>query len=540
MTDRSRAIDIAVSMFLVLFVLLFAFRLFDFSIKPFEDAAILMRYADHLAQGHGIVWNIGEAPVDGATDFLFMVLIAGLAKIGVSVESAVRYTGFLSHILTVLVVYCGLRSLYRTRIWLALVCALYCAVGPGLYYVAAYFGTPFFALFASVTWYVALMIIRDGETHPKAALFATASLLTALVRPEGVILSGLMLVAIVYVRGLKKSPLAIGYYLGVFGIAGGAYFIWRWRYFGYPLPNAFYKKRGGHFYFDSLKRSYLNLIKLCLPFLPLFIAGLYTRRTRRLTVAFALPIIGFASAFVLLSNEMNFGARFQYALMPIVLLSWPPLLAGIKEDIRLPVWPELNRRKRFMIVALGVALALGVLGFQNRVGRGGKRYHDGRYDVAMMLAEYRDQNYTIATTESGLLPFYSRWRAFDTWGLSDQWIAHYNGITSQYLESRNPHLIVFHERSAPLSQPSSRTIEWNDMIDTLRDYAQHNDYVLAAVFGDSPHDTHSYFVRRDFADSQEIAERIRTFDYSWYKSGQRAVNWVQDQPRSPNRSISED
>ncbi len=147
----------------------------------------------------GIVWNIGEAPVDGATDFLFMVLIGGLAKIGVSVESAVRYTGFLSHILTVLIVYCGLRSLYRTRIWLALVCALYCAVGPGLYYVAAYFGTPFFALFASVTWYVALMIIRNGETHPKAALFATASLLTALVRPEGVILSGLMLMAIVFV-----------------------------------------------------------------------------------------------------------------------------------------------------------------------------------------------------------------------------------------------------------------------------------------------------------------------------------------------------
>ncbi len=537
MTDRSRAIDIAVSVFLVLFVLLFAFRLVDFSIKPFEDAAILMRYADHLAQGHGIVWNIGEAPVDGATDFLFMVLIAGLARIGVSLELAVRYTGFLSHILTVLIVYCGLRSLYRTRVPLALVCALYCAVGPGLYFVAAYFGTPFFALLASVTWYVALTIIRNGETHPKAALFATASLLTALIRPEGVILSALMLVAIVYVRGLKKSPLAISYYLGLFCVAGGAYFIWRWRYFGYPLPNAFYKKGGGHLYFDSLKRSYLNLIKLCLPFLPLFIAGLYTKRTRRLTVAFALPIVGFASAFVLLSNEMNFGARFQYALMPIVLLSWPPLLTGIKEDIRLPAWRELNGRKRFTIVALGVALALGGLGFQNRVGRAGY-HHDGRYDVAVMLAEYGDQNYTIATTESGLLPFYSRWRAFDTWGLSDQWIAHHGGITTQYLQSWHPHLIVFHTRSGPLIQPSSRTIKWNDMIDTLRDYAQDNDYVLAAVFGDSPHDTHHYYVRRDFEDSPEIAERIRTFDYSWYKSGHRAVNWREDQPRSSTRSIS--
>ena len=50
----------------------------DFRGPPFEDAAMLMRYAENLAAGHGIVWNVGEAPVDGATDFLFMSSVAGL------------------------------------------------------------------------------------------------------------------------------------------------------------------------------------------------------------------------------------------------------------------------------------------------------------------------------------------------------------------------------------------------------------------------------------------------------------------------------
>jgi len=50
-------------------------RTFDFAAQPEEDAAILMRYAQHLAAGHGIVWNVGEPPVDGATDFLFMLLL---------------------------------------------------------------------------------------------------------------------------------------------------------------------------------------------------------------------------------------------------------------------------------------------------------------------------------------------------------------------------------------------------------------------------------------------------------------------------------
>src|SRR5271157_1860440 len=47
---------------------------------PYEDAAMLMRYSENLARGHGIVWNVGEKPVDGATDFLVMVLVAGLVK----------------------------------------------------------------------------------------------------------------------------------------------------------------------------------------------------------------------------------------------------------------------------------------------------------------------------------------------------------------------------------------------------------------------------------------------------------------------------
>ena len=29
-----------------------------------DDAFIAYRYAEHLAQGHGLVWNAGEAPVE--------------------------------------------------------------------------------------------------------------------------------------------------------------------------------------------------------------------------------------------------------------------------------------------------------------------------------------------------------------------------------------------------------------------------------------------------------------------------------------------
>ncbi len=98
-------LDLLISILLIGSTIYYAARYVDFSIPPLEDAAMLMRYAQHLADGHGIVWNIGEHPVDGATDFLFMVASAALIKLGLTVGQSVRGIGFASHLLTVLIIY---------------------------------------------------------------------------------------------------------------------------------------------------------------------------------------------------------------------------------------------------------------------------------------------------------------------------------------------------------------------------------------------------------------------------------------------------
>src|SRR6266508_1682888 len=85
-----RALDFLLALLLIAITFLYAWRFVDFQIPPFEDAAMLMRYAQNLAGGHGIVWNIGEHPVDGATDFLFMATSAALIKIGIPVGRAIH------------------------------------------------------------------------------------------------------------------------------------------------------------------------------------------------------------------------------------------------------------------------------------------------------------------------------------------------------------------------------------------------------------------------------------------------------------------
>jgi len=54
-----------------------------------DDAFISYRYAQNLAEGRGLVYNAGER-VEGYSDFLWTVAIAGAVKAGVAAEVAGR------------------------------------------------------------------------------------------------------------------------------------------------------------------------------------------------------------------------------------------------------------------------------------------------------------------------------------------------------------------------------------------------------------------------------------------------------------------
>ncbi len=113
---------------------------------------MLMRYAQHLAAGQGLTWNIGEAPVDGATDFFYTVILACVARLAASLEQAVLIVDFVAHGLTVLIVYVSVRYVLLCGRFTASVPAAFVAFGPAFAYISAYFGTPVFACFSSLAW----------------------------------------------------------------------------------------------------------------------------------------------------------------------------------------------------------------------------------------------------------------------------------------------------------------------------------------------------------------------------------------------------
>jgi len=481
-------------------------RNFQWHGTPVEDAAMLLRYSDNFAHGHGFRWNIDQAPVSGATDFLYMAL-TGLAErvLHVSVETASRLLNLGGELLTVLGVFAGARLLFGGNRWVAAAMGAYIVAGPAMKMAEGCFGAPFFAAAVMCCWGLALLYAERNGAERKdapasmrwslgvAAGFAALGVLQGMIRPEGVLLAGIFLLATLYRVGRRRAVPLAGAFVLVFLVLGLPYFLWSWHYFGYPLPNPYYIKGKGHLYPNSVRQAVVNLSVLLAPVLPLIPLGWIDARTRRRTTQLAIALGGFA-------------------------LMWA---------LKLPASPEWSRAARRCVAAGGVLALIAAMGYIDREIRY-KDYYFGMPRFARMLEPFAAKGYTLATTEAGTLPLYSRWRTIDTLGLNDSTIAHNGGVlTEQYLERMHPKLMLVHtdgsagakvmaseEGVGPIQQGTPY-----ENFEVMSHYAREHGYVLAAAYGSQPCNLHLYWLRPGFADFDAILRAVRDTPYYFLDDG---------------------
>src|SRR5690554_5727797 len=58
-----------------------------------DDAFITLRYARNWVDGHGIYWNPGDQPVEGYSNFLYLLLAATSMKLGFDPVFTVKIIG---------------------------------------------------------------------------------------------------------------------------------------------------------------------------------------------------------------------------------------------------------------------------------------------------------------------------------------------------------------------------------------------------------------------------------------------------------------
>jgi len=83
-----------------------AFALLGLNIKnvwncSIDDAYISFRYAKHLSEGYGLLWNISSSPVEGYTNFFLVVILALLHRMGLDILISAKAIGILSAVGTI-------------------------------------------------------------------------------------------------------------------------------------------------------------------------------------------------------------------------------------------------------------------------------------------------------------------------------------------------------------------------------------------------------------------------------------------------------
>jgi hypothetical protein len=504
---------------------------------PVEDAAMLLRYAQNFAHGYGLRWNIHQPPVDGATDFLFTVAIGTLSRIThVGVITSSRILNLAAHFASVLLIFFGARRILGANRWISASFAAYLAGGSAVAMANGCFGAPFFAFFLLACWCAGLWYARFKPTWFAGLCMSVLGLLAGLTRPEGVLIAIMLLAMSIWLTiGYQRSPssrsaarlclpILVSFTL-VFAILGGSYFIWHWHYFGYPFPNPFYIKGDGHIYLSSLHYATMNLVRYLAPALPLLPLGWLSPYTRRLTSAFTVFMFTFTCMWILLANTNNHFGRFQYAVVPLFLMTVTIFASqiGVLYDLRPS---EVLTPYRKAILSLVGVLAVGsAIFYINRLFYSGDPFWGMRI-FARRLQPLASKGYTMVVTEAGALPFYSEWQTIDGFGLNDTYVAHHHHLSNEYLDQFHPEIIMAHYDSvipaefAPNglgSPPEPGSGAWN--AEFMSYYARTHGYTLAAVYGSGQCNLHVYWVRPGFADYNTVLSDIRDHPYYFLDNG---------------------
>lgn len=231
----------------VLCSLIFLLNTARFNSWLVDDAGISFAYSRSLANGFGLVAQQGALPVEGYSNPAWVFLFALVDLLGVELLSSVKIIAAVISIGTIfLAVLISCRITHKALLTLLGVGWIVLQPGLVIWFVSGLENPLYAFLILLLVW----LSIRE-QNHLSAVLAGLTAALVGLTRPEGCVFLLIYLIA----NRKQWKPFVISFVL-----LYGAYFAFRWLYFGYPLPNTFYMKVGGGFQVKEIfGQVYYNL-----------------------------------------------------------------------------------------------------------------------------------------------------------------------------------------------------------------------------------------------------------------------------------------
>lgn len=402
-----------------------------------EDAYILFTYVQNLADGYGIVYFPGGAPSEGATDFLWMVILAFLHWMGIDAGVAAAALNGIGIGTICYLALNGIRKpeLSRHSFLFASCFVVLILISPIAAASFAGFSTAFFSALVVVVF----AIYWQGSS--KQLLFIPClALALGLIRPEGVLIGGAY--ALLGLRSVWGTKFRNRYliHLAISAFTGVLYFVWRYEYFGHLLPLPLYvKSHGGGLHLGlhsgivaNLQWSALNIVLISLVVFSIFRE--HTGR-RRLILAL-LPLLLFFATLLAAQQTQNVAFRFQAPLTATLLVIASVIVMRSRQEQFAS--PRSAILTAFLLFGISFPYAIQF----KSVAKELLRWDYINY-FPFRLNSDLDASATIALTEAGRMGYGIRGKKFDLVGLNTADTA-INQLDLDYLRQIDPDLIFVH------------------------------------------------------------------------------------------------
>jgi len=412
-----------------------------------EDAYILFRYSNNLALGGNISFNLDSAPTEGATDFLWMVVIAGMKFIGFDTAIAALIINSLGASMIAWTFY--KISFYQVKgftaifyvISVSLIVLFSSAATAG--YVG--FSSMIFSALSITPFYI--LLSKNLKNYKFIPLI---SIMIALLRPDGVIIGvaytllGIgLLIKQDFSSDFFQHKLILKKYIInaiVSLIVGLTYFFWRLDYFGFLLPLPLIVKSTSDNLFPGLLTSILWLYDLRpLVILLILMIIINNKRIENLhyLILVSIPILIHQFSLIFAHQSQNVDFRFQ---SPALIMLYFVVFLLIS---------KMNNMKKIQLIALFFVILFSMPNSSRNailnLTRTGTINNSRSYidTYSFTLGKVLSDSDKIVLTEAGRLAYWNNSIIIDVVGLNDPYSA-VNIPDTTYIGSFDPAIVMLH------------------------------------------------------------------------------------------------
>ncbi len=333
----------------------------------FDDAYMFVRYANNWLAGHGVAWNPGQAPVYGVTSPLHLIVVTAGRGLFPRMDDAslLRACSAGAGLLLVLALAVTCARSSRSPWLRGHVVAWAAGLAVLLGYGEAFLfhaGTGMDTLLAALANTVVLLLAARLSERPslgRAAASAIAAYAAVQARPDNVIVA--LLCPVLTLALLSPAPRgrAMALFAGLTTLLLSADVLLKWRFWGTPLPLAFYTKQPGHYGAFAGEFSWNPLwflhvfLGALLPFLlaMLLFAG---RASLRTFLVLLVPALLSVAGLFSVNQIMGHLGRFYFPLLPLFVLAG---VRALDDGLRvLATEQDSTRLARRLMLRLGLAV----------------------------------------------------------------------------------------------------------------------------------------------------------------------------------------